>query len=107
MDMVLQLQAAPISPEHTPYYQEVAKIRPLVIGTAREVDRYNAQQAYDAAREAQNRMVERIKEQVQSTPSRWSKMPEILMTTAFTALFNSLIGFPLTTLITSILGGFF
>lgn len=107
VDMSLQLQVAPILPEHIPYYQEVANIRPVVIGTAREVDRYNAQQAYNGVREAQNRMVERIKEQVQGKPSLWSKMPELLMTTALTALFDSIIGFPLRTLITSVLGGFF
>lgn len=106
-DRSLQLLILPIASEYTPYYQALAEIRPLVIDTARVVNRYNAQQADSAAREAQNKMVEKIKELVQSRSIWWSKMPSFLMKTTLTVLFDTIIGFPLKTLVDSILGGFF
>jgi hypothetical protein len=106
-DRTLAVQVLPIAPEHRPHYEEIAQVRRIVIDTARDVDRYNAQRDTYNMRVAQDSMVDQVKEKVESNPSWWSKIPQLIVKTAISTLFDCIVGFPITTLVTSVLGGLF
>lgn len=106
-DRSLELQAMPVSSENAHFYGahgEISEVRQIVLNTAHEVV---SLQNTDSIREVQDQMVEKIKVRVQNQPSWWSKLPALLLKTAVSTVFDSIIGFPLRTLVTHVLKGFF
>lgn len=106
-DRSLQLQAMPVSSENAHFYGEsgeISQVRQIILHTAHEVV---SLKNTDSIRVAQDEMVEKIKVRVQNKPGWWSKLPALLLKTAVTTVFDSVIGFPLRTLVTHVLNGFF